>query len=1487
MDSVTDTSPFDPPGAPGQNGSVAPSSAGGAQPPVSNAKSPFETPEADRNRYALETRAESLNVLAYGDAVRRGETDNLRTGRVARFTDRVAGEETAELDGLLLERTGRGSRLAAKTSELTVEGRMSTSAVGWKSAPFSGEDTILLGGALTDTWTGGALIAAAMTDDLVIGVGARLSAPFDLWMNQLAGIEERPGTAASDAVMADLCGTLFEREYGAGLHDAALASFSGAVHQTQRVGFRPMMRVAVHVRNLVPGAGGAAAEPAPPAPPAAPGGAGEGALVATNLAAGAAGSVRGSDNLQDITRVAAAADEMGDAANLRHAENTAVALDELSVAARTSGGQSAGGLTATELPQAMPPPGAGSPAAVGQAALTPEDLALARMLDDYDTADALAKLEAMIDRKLELIDQVRQSQLDQLNDVVAQKLGQLDGAGVETGANPALLPAAPGKPWQDPGISTVPWRGALASDPQARQGQLAAEVDALMAIRQAMEVYEDPAAHLRDLASHANEIGGTADPRTQALIDAQRYYDDLLSAGRLEIHQGELDYYHLAKAEIAAGRDPRVAVGKALGIADPARRPYAQSVMDFLTGPVFDLRGRVPGDMDTSALTAAWQRQVNDLYGSGSRLYFGADADPQRADAMLEAAEQLQAAINELDVRRDPREALTAHAQALEAAGRTDEAAALRAAVDQYSELLEQWKAAQASRGGVRLDDVPPIPGIGDGARAWFDADLDDLPAYPGLPDEYGTEIQLAIDTPSYAALFPQNVPDELGRLLDVAPEQIADAAQNAATTGARVEADIAPPPARAWVQPQLDDGGARWPTLKDAIENVGGDSVPRGYYQTTEATPDGRLADVATVAPDTQAVVESMPVRTLPDGTQWRQTFDQLYKDYRYYRSESTWRVMAVYEDAVGVLRDDLRRAIADFGGDASRFNAEAPVPQLYDAVVELLARSTNATDTQRMQDFLEGFTAGTYDVYADLVQRGDEFESFRTGSTFPLDHHIDQDSLAEWLKSRMEDAMARGAADPTSQALRDEAAYFHQMHLAVTEGRNPLTESGDQIAYLMGKVDETEAGGELHSISKQVEHFQLHQQELIDVLSDPAFHKSAVAMGNDTYAPAHFLRPELGNPEPATMGNVQSHVFDAELQQQTLRAGPETIAGNYGANREIINGQIGEADFVDVPAQPPQGVDGVPEPPRGILRNREGASSPIDFDPGLVINSGPEGEELTDQGTLAWSRRMRAEARQIAQRTQGDIGNAMDEAVANQPGWIRRNRELGSRNPYAVVRTHAANELWDTRRPGAARAPERRGMRSWDSAALGLGSVRFGDSDVLTVAVEAEDVSVNSKQIVTRRTGSEMPWWTGSGINRAADPLNSDKAIRHVPTPRMPTDQTTRPSSWRATRQPGFGRRASAPGVFPFNAREQIVADLMQGKRLDARHIDALQTTLDDAVRTDRIRHRQWRKMTALIRDLRNGTVLGDIGPFVWALDWKTLDIMLDMLDSGAAVA
>ena len=159
-DPLTEASPFDVPGGENANGM----SSGELSPSMPSAVA--DTAEA---RYALESRAESIHTLAYGDAVRRGETDYLRTGKVDRFADRVSGEEKTKIDGLLLERTGRGSRLVAQKSETTVHGRMSISAVGWKSNPFSGEDSILLGGALTDTWTGGLMIASAMSDDMAIG----------------------------------------------------------------------------------------------------------------------------------------------------------------------------------------------------------------------------------------------------------------------------------------------------------------------------------------------------------------------------------------------------------------------------------------------------------------------------------------------------------------------------------------------------------------------------------------------------------------------------------------------------------------------------------------------------------------------------------------------------------------------------------------------------------------------------------------------------------------------------------------------------------------------------------------------------------------------------------------------------------------------------------------------------------------------------------------------------------------------------------------------------------------------------------------------------------------------------------------------------------------------------------------------------------------------------------------------------------------------
>ena len=275
-----------------------------------------------------------------------------------------------------------------------------------------------------------------------------------------------------------------------------------------------------------------------------------------------------------------------------------------------------------------------------------------------------------------------------------------------------------------------------------------------------------------------------------------------------------------------------------------------------------------------------------------------------------------------------------------------------------------------------------------------------------------------------------------------------------------------------------------------------------------------------------------------------------------------------------------------------------------------------------------------------------------------------------------------------------------------------------------------------------------------------------------------------------------------------------------------------------------------------------------------------------------------MMTESNQEAARNQGDFADYMDQmANSRTPG--QRMEDGVSRNPYAAARVEAANEIWDAQRgPDLEweRIPDTGGTRSWDHRGWQLPptdrprmrkSVRFGDAEVLTVAADAEDVRKIQNQWRDLDNGNAiMPWWTGSGINRTTDPLNTGEAVRHVPTPRLPTDRKCYPSSWRASRQPGFGRLADAPGAFPFNAREQMITELMQGKRVDASHIDLLQGGLNDAVRAERVQHKEWVKMTALIRHLKYGVVLGDSRPYARALDSRTLQIMLDMADAASAV-
>ena len=210
--------------------------------------------------FALETRAEELTYVSGARRVRRGESDRLEVGS-GPSQDAVAGTEHTRIGGQLSEHTGGNLSTQVSRMETTVEGKLT---LRLKS------DTTLLGGAMTDVHTGGVFIGAGMSDDMIIGGGVRVTAPADLWLCGLIGMEEKLGSAYADGALVELYRLAFEREYATGVHVAGAAVFSGTVHATMATGFRQLFKVARGVRDLTPGGnaeGGAAPVPRAAPPP--------------------------------------------------------------------------------------------------------------------------------------------------------------------------------------------------------------------------------------------------------------------------------------------------------------------------------------------------------------------------------------------------------------------------------------------------------------------------------------------------------------------------------------------------------------------------------------------------------------------------------------------------------------------------------------------------------------------------------------------------------------------------------------------------------------------------------------------------------------------------------------------------------------------------------------------------------------------------------------------------------------------------------------------------------------------------------------------------------------------------------------------------------------------------------------------------------------------------------------------------------------------
>ena len=287
------------------------------------------------NGYAIEMRAEHLREQRNRDSSRKGELEVLKVGMNEQNSDAVTGVDRVRISGHLREHTGGGFAESADDVDLEVDGKLDI------YSHF--EDGIMMAGTLTDMWEDGALVLAAMSDDLAAGIGLRITAPLDLWVQGLSGMEERPGTAFADLVLVELAGTHFEREYGSGIQIGGFASFSGTTFQTQATGFRPLMKTAVRVRNLLPGGGGGAAEPGVSPPPAGisagagPGLATQMPMLAAGVGASTARATAGALRVEDTIAMAKLTDmavDLEDLSSLRRTGETAANLEDLSDARR-------------------------------------------------------------------------------------------------------------------------------------------------------------------------------------------------------------------------------------------------------------------------------------------------------------------------------------------------------------------------------------------------------------------------------------------------------------------------------------------------------------------------------------------------------------------------------------------------------------------------------------------------------------------------------------------------------------------------------------------------------------------------------------------------------------------------------------------------------------------------------------------------------------------------------------------------------------------------------------------------------------------------------------------------------------------------------------------------------------------------------------------------------------------------------------------------
>ena len=342
--------------------------------------------------------------------------------------------------------------------------------------------------------------------------GCRGAMTLEQWIAETEA--ERPEPALwpseTDGLLLELAGTMYEREYGPTLHVAGVARQQGTVVTTMKTGFRPLMKVALGIRNLIPGGGGgggqASASP-PAAPPAAPPGGEAGAATLTAvegggaLGRGAAGGTDDTDEIATVVRTVESASEGAEVEELQHPASTADNLDDLArVDAEGEGYQQIAEIYDQPVPAADETSGAGATTPGSTRSDPPSLYSTDPGSEGYRFDDAYGSLH---DRN-----QFYRRELNMRGNLFTREyLSELDAQAIE-------LLAGVGGNVDEVAIDNYGLRTSsvyAAMQEMAQDAEAAGDLDSLADIRAAMDQLEGLVQDtLAQFASRSDEFQGTA-----------------------------------------------------------------------------------------------------------------------------------------------------------------------------------------------------------------------------------------------------------------------------------------------------------------------------------------------------------------------------------------------------------------------------------------------------------------------------------------------------------------------------------------------------------------------------------------------------------------------------------------------------------------------------------------------------------------------------------------------------------------------------------------------------------------------------------------------------------------------------------------------------------------------------------------------------------------------------------------------------------------